>query len=222
MRFHRIDVVRVAVIAGLAALAVPTTVHAADLIIPLDTTIVSGVTEGEQVQLAVVASDGLAGQRCAVRSLHGGTGAVHPGNDLIVRSGNRTARLVDVERAAAAITDGTVTITLGQVIEIDLVVGPDEEFGGDLELELECAGAPTPTSARTPAPTPTSARTPAPAPAPAQTPVPTSAPAPTSTSGPSALPVTGPRSTATGLLLGSLLVLAGYGLTVLARPPERS
>jgi hypothetical protein len=194
VRFGRIGMVRVAVIAGLAAVAVPSTAHAADLSIPLDSMIVSGVAQAEQVELALVASDRLTGQTCSLRAVHGESAAVHPGNDLVVTSGDGTATLPDVERAPGAITDGSAAITLGEVIKVDLVMGPDEQFGGDMELELDCDGAPAPATD------------------------PSALPA----TDPSALPVTGPWSTAIGLLLGTLLIVAGYGLTVLARPPEQS
>lgn len=116
-------------------------VHAADLTIPLDTVIVSGVTAGTQVELAVASSGPLAGQTCAVRSVHRGAGEAHPGNDLRVTSGQQTSTLTDVEREPGGVTDGAPALTLADVVVVELVMGPDEAFGGDIDIELDCGPA---------------------------------------------------------------------------------
>jgi len=127
----------------IAALAVgvvmlPGVAQAADIIVPLDTVISSGVAEGEKFELALIASNDLDGETCAVRTVHTEDGAVHPGNHLVVTSGANSTRLDDVEREAGAVTDGASTLTLADVIMIELEMGPDQHYGGDLELEFEC------------------------------------------------------------------------------------
>lgn len=197
---------QVAAVVAVSVLAVPSAAQAADLSIPLDTVIDGGVAEGAQVELTTVAADVLTGRSCAMTAVHGGSDAVHPGNDLVVTSGQATARLVDVERSTGATTEASGALVLGEVIRVDLVMGPDEQFSGDVVLELDCDGT---------------------AVAAAATSADTSARSATDASGPSAtdqsaLPVTGPWTTGIGLVLGTLLVIVGYGLTVLARSPEQS
>jgi hypothetical protein len=190
MRPGIVRLARVATVAVLAPLAVSSVAHAADLSISLDTVIDAGVAEGGQVELTTVAADVLAGQSCVMRAVHGSDEA-HRDNDLIVTSGDGTATLVDVEREPGAITEGSGPLILGEEIRVDLVMGADEQFSGDVMLELECDGT-----------------------------APGTAAAPSAD--PPDLPITGPWSMTIGVVLGTLFVMVGCGLTVLARPTERS
>jgi len=218
-------VVTTVAVAALAVAVAPASVHAAaDLRIPLDTVIVSGVVEGEQVELALVASDALAGRSCTVRAVHEASGDVHPANELVVTSGVASANLLDVERAPGATTDATAALTLGDVIRVELVMGPDESFGGDVDVELDCAGVTSDGAAQARAVRPVtgpSSTTVQPAPGTPDAAA-SDGPAPDSDASElSALPVTGPSSTTVQLALATMLLLSGYGLTVLARRPER-
>lgn len=129
----------IAVIA-VGTLAGSSTVAAAELSIPIDTVITGGVAEGEQIELTVVSSGPLTGQTCTVRAIGGGAD-VHAGNDLIVSSGDGVATLMDVERAAGSVTEGDAPLTLGDVITVELRMGAAGEFGGDIDLELDCPDA---------------------------------------------------------------------------------
>lgn len=170
----------------------PSTVHATDLTIPIDTVIVSGVTEGEVVEVAEVAAGMVLGQTCDVRSVHRGQGEPHPGNSLIVSSGQEITTLTDVERERSAVTDGTGAITLSELITVSLEMGRDEIFEGDIDIEIDCQ--PQPAAA---APPTTSA-----------------------TDAPTELPATG-QGTTVGLLLGVLFVASGVVLITTARRPRR-
>ncbi len=132
----RVGVCIVGVVA--CALAGSSTAYAADVDIPIDTVIVSGVAEGNDVELASVASAGFAGQSCTVRAVRDGEGPVHEGNDLSISSGDDTVVLANVEREPAATTDGSDAITLGDVITIELTMGSDEAFAGDIVVEFDC------------------------------------------------------------------------------------
>lgn len=119
-------------------LLVATGAHAADIVIPLDTVISSGVAEGDTFELALIAAGDLDGETCAVSTIHGGRADVHPGNDLVVRSGADRTVLADVERESGAETAGASPITLSNTITVELEMGPDQHFGGDLELTFVC------------------------------------------------------------------------------------
>jgi hypothetical protein len=121
--------------------AMPSTALAANLAIPLDTTVTSGVAPGDRVELTVVSSGPLAGQTCDARSVRPGQGMSHPGNDLIVSSGEGRVALADVERTPDSVTEADGTITLADAITVELVMGSDGEFDGDVVVELDCDAA---------------------------------------------------------------------------------
>ena len=72
-------------------------------------------------------------------------GSVRSGSKLIVKSGKSSVTLDDVEASAGKVTTGTGTLTLGKKVDIVVVVGPMGAFsgGGELELTINCAPAPT-------------------------------------------------------------------------------
>jgi hypothetical protein len=113
---------------------------AADISVPLDTVIVGGVTPGEQVELSVTSSGPFQGATCNVQAKRSGGGEAHAGNDLTVTSGTAVVSLVDVEREPAAVTDGSAPIVLGEVITVELAMGPDARYDGDVALEFTCGG----------------------------------------------------------------------------------
>ena len=118
-------------------LMMPATAAAADISVPLDTVVANGVAAGERFELALVSTSDLAGETCLVRAVHGGNAAAHPGNDLIVTSGDETT-LTDVERESGATTEADDPITLANTITVELLMGPDQHYGGDIDLEFEC------------------------------------------------------------------------------------
>ncbi|MDX2379823.1 MAG: hypothetical protein QNM02_08705, partial [Acidimicrobiia bacterium] len=121
-----------------ALLAGSSTARAADATIPLDTTIVAG-TAGDQVELAEVAGGLLIGRTCDLTAIHAETGAPHPDNDLVVSSGADVVTLADVERASGAVTPATAPLMIGDTIRIEVILGPDAAFGGDVALEVDCS-----------------------------------------------------------------------------------
>jgi hypothetical protein len=85
--------------------------------------------------------------------------SVHPGNDLIVASGDDSIVLKDVEREPGAVTTAEALLTLGPTVTVSLRMGPDEIFSGGLVFTIgECAPPTTTTE-----PTTTSTQGPAPA-----------------------------------------------------------
>ena len=128
----------VAIVLSAASIVGSASVQAADLAVRLDTVIVSGVPAGQRIELAVVSAGPNAGKECSVRAIHGGRGAAHPGNDLFVSSGGREVALRDVERVSGAVTDTANVILLVDVIIVDLRMGADAAFDGDIVLEFDC------------------------------------------------------------------------------------
>jgi hypothetical protein len=123
------------------AFAAPAAASDADLAIATGTRIVSGVPAGGEVGLTEVAAGPLEGRTCDVLAARRGDGPVHGGNDLLVRSGTGELVLADVEREPGATTQGADPIELGPVVAISLRMGPDEQFTGDLLVELSCRPA---------------------------------------------------------------------------------
>ena len=121
--------------------------QAADLSIPIDTTIDGGIAEGQQASLATVATVDLEGATCDVRAVRTGGAETNAGNDLVVSSGGDSTTLVDVERQPDAVTDGGM-ITLGPTLSVTVVMGEDEQFSAAISVELDC-GLPAVTSAPT-------------------------------------------------------------------------
>lgn len=127
---------------AIALLTSPSSVYAADLAIPLDFAITGGASPGERVELTVVAAGPLTGRTCELQATRPGQGGAHPGSDLIVTSGDQVSTLADVERSPDATTGSAEPITLGDTITVELVVGADGVYEGDVVLELTCQPGP--------------------------------------------------------------------------------
>lgn len=78
------------------------------------------------------------GEACTVVAKAKNQGSVHPGNNLVVRSGNSQIVLRNVERAAGATTESSSKITLGDQITVSLVMGRDKVFSGGMDVALDC------------------------------------------------------------------------------------
>lgn len=85
--------------------------------------------------------------------------SVHPGNDLIVASGDSSIVLEDVEREPGAVTTAEAMLTLGPTITVSLHMGPDEIFSGGLVFTIAECTPPTTTTTEPPTTTTTEATT---------------------------------------------------------------
>lgn len=73
--------------------------------------------------------------------------SVHPGNDLIVASGDDSIVLKDVEREPNAVTTAEAPLTLGPTVTVSLRMGTDELFSGGLVFTIgECTPLTTTTT----------------------------------------------------------------------------
>lgn len=113
--------------------------------IPLDT-VVRGA-EGSQHHLgSAVVPEELRGRTCRVVARAENQGSVHPGNDLIVTSGNDVLVLAGVEDEPFGEVVGQGELTLGAQVDVVLVLGPDEVFSAGIDIEITCPVPATTTS----------------------------------------------------------------------------
>lgn len=135
--------------------------HAAVIEIPIDTVVYAD--EGSVTPLATADTpQDLVGTACGVVAEAKNQSSVHPGNDLIVSSGDDSVVLRDVERAPGAVTEGGGPVTLGTSVTVSLRMGKDEVFSGGVAVKLvECA-PPTTTTTEPPATTTTQPSAPTP------------------------------------------------------------
>ncbi|MEZ5165420.1 MAG: hypothetical protein R2695_02645 [Acidimicrobiales bacterium] len=82
--------------------------------------------------------------------------SVHPGNDLVVASGEDSVVLRGVEGAPGKVTTAEATLMLGPVITVTLVMGPDGIFsaGAKADVVLECVPPKHTTTTSSPRPPP--------------------------------------------------------------------
>lgn len=109
--------------------------------IPITALIYQPVGTMEQVASVNVNPD-LIGLECSVATQADNQGSVHPGNNLIVTSGENMVVLEDVERAAGAITSATSVLQLADTVTVTLEMGSDEIFSANMTLSITCEGLP--------------------------------------------------------------------------------
>ncbi|MEM9607914.1 MAG: LPXTG cell wall anchor domain-containing protein [Actinomycetota bacterium] len=129
---------------GLTVLTAGSASAAADEIInvPIDTIITrSQVREGDVRTLAAASVEpDLVGATCVVESEADNQTSVHPGNDVIVTSGNDSVVIPDVEGQPGQISLASGTLTLGDEITVAVRIGSDRQFSGGIIVQLDCDG----------------------------------------------------------------------------------
>ena len=115
------------IMAGLAPRADADT-HIFETVIHVDTVLWG--TEGDIVPLALEeVPEEFFGQLCEVKAVSENQTSVHPGNNLIVRSGSSVVVLEDVEgESQLKIVEGSGQLVLGSTITVELEFGPDAVF----------------------------------------------------------------------------------------------
>lgn len=184
------------------ALAVPA--GAEDISIPFDELVFG--QPGSVVTIATVDVDQeMVGRTCHLSVLAENQASVHPGNDLIVSTGNSQAVIFGVEDTANGGTTETYEMVVGSTILVQLRIGQDGMSSLGFDLSFDCTdpiGSAPPASlinqqltTTTTAPTTTAAPTTTVAPATTTVP-PTTAPPETTTTA-------APTTTAPGEVAGS-------------------
>ena len=119
--------------------------RAAAFEIVIDTVVTAG--EGSITVLATADTPpDLVGFSCAGVAQATNQPSVHPGNDLIVASGDDSIVLQDVEREPGAVTTVEALLTLGPTVNVALRMGPDEVFSGGLVFTIGECTPPTTTT----------------------------------------------------------------------------
>ncbi len=177
MRTHTKTLIAAALTASfsIAISAIVETAHAAPGVIkiPIDTVVRSD--EGVQTVLADVAvpSD-LVGRTCTATYLDLNNTSRHPGNDLVLSTGDVSVTFAGVEDEPGQSTQASGNIVLGPSITVTLIMGPDTIFSADAELVVDCPDPPA-TSTTTTTTTTTTTEAPAPSTSTTTTTVPTEA-----------------------------------------------
>ena len=143
--------------------ASPIAAGAADIL----TIPVNGVSWGDPGSSQLVASAGvpadLIGKNCAVIGTSGNGSSVHPGNDLVIVSGDETIVISDFEDTGNAIHRVSSVRTLGSSVEVYLRFGQDGVSSGGVTVSIADCVEPAPATTTTvPAPVTTTTTVPAP------------------------------------------------------------
>ncbi len=113
-------------------------VGAGNLDLPIDTVV--RAEPGTVTELRRVSVDAdLIGSRCELGITAENQDSVHPGNHLVVASGDSHATLHDVEGEAGRVSNTVAPeITLGETVVVSLVMGSDGVFSGGFSVTLSC------------------------------------------------------------------------------------
>jgi hypothetical protein len=80
----------------------------------------------------------LIGMVCSVNATAENQGSVHPGNNIVVSSGDGSVKLVNVEREANGITNAERKLAMSSDLTVTLVLGEDKVFSGGMNVNLKC------------------------------------------------------------------------------------
>ncbi len=111
--------------------------------VPIGDTAVAG-QPGDVIPLgsAAVAAD-LVGRACEITAVVTNQESAHPGNKLIITSGDSTLELDGIEDVANEVTTSTGTVTLGSSIDVAVMLGPDRTLSSlGSSLTVTCVALP--------------------------------------------------------------------------------
>jgi LPXTG-motif cell wall-anchored protein len=143
----RLALAAVAALIGMAAFVLTTTsVHAADLLIPIDTFV--DAPTGSTVTLGTFSSAAVDGQTCTVTSMGVNQESVHDNNNLIASSGGGSVTMLDVEGTPSKVSQAAGTLTMGATVTLSVFIGNQDSgldggvwsgiFSGGMNVEFEC------------------------------------------------------------------------------------
>ena len=137
----RIRVAVVLVLATMLAFASPAGAQADSFTISLDG-VIRGQAEGDIVELVDQAvAPALVGATCTVTGATENNGSVHPGNNVIIATGDATATVPGVEDVPGQVVVGSGSLVLGSNVVVSLEFGPDGITSGGVALAFDCAAA---------------------------------------------------------------------------------
>jgi hypothetical protein len=109
--------------------------------IPVNTVIRGDVGSSHTLSEQSIEQD-LIGMTCSVDATAENQRSVHPGNNIVVSSGEQTVTLENVEREANGITKATGKLILSNTLKVTLILGEDKVFSGGLTVNLHCEEPP--------------------------------------------------------------------------------
>lgn len=129
------------VISSMSGVATATN-NSTEISIPVST-VVRNIGVGKSKVLATKDVDQqYEGMTCSVKAGAENQGSVHPGNNLVITSGNNSVTLEDVERAPKVTTVASGELTLGEQVSVSLVMGQDNVFSAGMNVVLACEEVP--------------------------------------------------------------------------------
>jgi hypothetical protein len=124
-------------VASLGMTAVGAEADDISLEVPLPTVVRAPAGTEHLLASTTVPSD-LVGKRCAV-TIHGtNQESVHPGNDLVIASGDDALVLTDVEGEAFGESEREGSLRLGDGLTVTLVMGSDGVFSAGMTVRVSC------------------------------------------------------------------------------------
>lgn len=119
-----------------------------EISIPIDTVIHAPANSRTLLESADVPAE-FANHLCEVRAHAENQISTHPGNDLIVQSGDSQVVLADVEAEPGKVIEAEGPLELGDQIDVWLVMGRDRVFSAGIEVVVECFAEETTTTEAT-------------------------------------------------------------------------
>lgn len=124
-------------VASLGLTAVGAEADDLSLEVPLPTVLRAPAGTEHLLASTTVPSD-LVGKLCAV-TIHGSNQeSVHPGNDLVIASGDDRLVLADVEGEAFGESEQEGSLRLGSTVTVTLVMGSDGVFSAGMTVRVSC------------------------------------------------------------------------------------
>lgn len=152
-RGRRIVAPALAAATATALLTLGATPASGDILIEFDELIFGQTGSVQTVAEAAVPSD-LVGSTCEISVIAANQASVHPGNDLIVSTGDSQVVIPGVEDEANGGTTAVSQLVVGPTIVVQLRFGEDEISSLGFDLSFDCTAAVTTTA---PEPTTTTA-----------------------------------------------------------------
>lgn len=105
--------------------------------VPLPT-VVRAPAGTEHLLAATTVPGDFVGKFCAVTAHGSNQESVHPGNDLVIASGDDSLVLADVEGEAFGESSQEGALRLGDGLTVTLVMGPDGVFSAGISVRISC------------------------------------------------------------------------------------
>lgn len=129
------------IITGIAlSIALPVQVMASSepqISVPVNT-VIRGDVGSTHILAEKETEQELIGMVCTVNATAKNQGSVHPGNNIVVSSGDDSVTLVNVEREANGITNAEGELSMSSDLTVTLVLGEDKVFSGGMDVNLHC------------------------------------------------------------------------------------